>query len=93
MLPPLLLPLLANVLALLPAVAPEYQCVYHQRLEPGRTYTIASPGYPARYQAGESCLWIASVVDEQSRVVLDCDTFDLPPPKVSKGKSTITKDT
>ncbi|XP_034249849.1 venom serine protease-like [Thrips palmi] len=78
MLPPRLL---LVVLALLPAVAPEYQCVYHQRLEPRRTYTIASPGYPARYQAGESCLWVASVVDEQSRVVLDCDTFDLPPPK------------
>ncbi|KAK3923309.1 Venom serine protease 34 [Frankliniella fusca] len=62
-------------------VAAEYQCLYHQRLEPRRAYRIASPGYPANYQAGESCLWIASVTEENARIVLDCEEFDLPPPK------------
>lgn len=83
--PTLLLALLATLAAallLVAAQAQEYVCVYRQRLEPRRAYTIASPGFPARYQAGESCLWVATAADADARVVLDCDEFELPSPRV-----------
>ena len=77
-----LLGVLVLFVELVPDVSCQYQCLFHQRLEPRRAYSIASPGYPARYQPGESCQWVATASDASARVVLDCDVFDLPPPKV-----------
>ncbi|XP_026274181.2 venom serine protease-like [Frankliniella occidentalis] len=74
-----LVPALLLLLALLAHAAQGYVCMHYQRLEPGVRYAILSPGWPASYQAGESCQWVAEAPPEQ-RVAFECDEFYLPGP-------------
>ncbi|XP_034255280.1 venom serine protease-like isoform X2 [Thrips palmi] len=53
--------------------------MHYQKLEPGLRYLLLSPGWPAHYQAGESCQWIAEAPADQ-RVAFECDEFYLPGP-------------
>ncbi|KAJ1519619.1 hypothetical protein ONE63_004893 [Megalurothrips usitatus] len=53
--------------------------MHYQRLEPGVRYVVLSPGWPANYQAGESCQWVAEAPADQ-RVSFECDDFTMPGP-------------
>lgn len=65
---------LATLATLLVPRARGYVCMHYQQLQAGSRYVLTSPGWPANYQPGESCQWVAEAPADQ-RVAFDCDEF------------------
>lgn len=52
-------------------------CDYFQALNSGESYTIQSPGYPAKYKGSTNCRWLAES-PPKTTMSLDCSDVRLP---------------
>lgn len=71
--------LVAVLATLLVPLAYGYVCMHYQQLQSGSRYLLTSPGWPANYQPGESCQWVAEAPVDQ-RVAFECDEFNMSVP-------------